>query len=109
MRLASKGKGANAMAARAHQMREMNRALHHTIAVPGVSSENREYLPVALLEVNKIVGDSAFALYDAPICCLALLSLRMHWAWVNAVCGTSWKVVSATPTPWAGTPSRCPS
>ena len=86
MRLASKDKRVNAMAARAHQMREMNRALHHTIAVPRVSSENREYLPVALLEVNKIVGDSAFALYDAPIWCLALLASRMHWVWIGVVC-----------------------
>ena len=87
MRLASKDKGANAMAARAHQMREMNRALHHTIAVPRVSSEKREYLPVALLEVNEIVGDSAFALYDAPIWYLAIIASRLHWVWVNAVCG----------------------
>ena len=62
------------------------KATTHTIVVPRVSSENREYLPVALLEANVIVGDRNFALYDAPIWCLALLASRMHWVWIGVVC-----------------------
>jgi hypothetical protein len=67
MRLASRDKSANDMAARAHQMREMNIAKAHTIVVPRVSSENREFLPIGLIGKHSTVQDAAFALYDAPL------------------------------------------
>ncbi len=66
MRLASRDKGANAMAERAHQFREMYTGTERTIIVPRVSSETRDYLPVGFLRVGTIVSDAAFALYDAP-------------------------------------------
>ena len=56
------------------------------IAVPSVSSENRDFLPVAHFDHSGIVGNSAFALYDAPIWCLALIASRMHWVWIGTVC-----------------------
>ncbi len=87
MRLASRDKGANAMAARAHQMREMNISKKQAIAIPRVSSENRAYLPVGLLPAGNIVSDSAFALYDAPLWNLALLASRLHLVWIATVCG----------------------
>src|SRR5699024_10217524 len=66
MRLASRDKSANEMAERGHQMREMNIGKLHTIAMPSVSSENREYLPVGLLDNRSTVTNLAFALFDAP-------------------------------------------
>jgi hypothetical protein len=48
MRLASRDKSANEMAARAHQMREMNIGKTQTLSMPCVSSESRDYLPVGL-------------------------------------------------------------
>ena len=56
------------------------------IVVPRVSSENRPYLPVDYLASNFIVGDSAFAIYDAPLWNVALLASRMHWTWTATVC-----------------------
>lgn len=86
MRLASRDKGANAMADKSHQMREMNQGYNHTIVVPRVSSENRPFLPVGVVEGNTILGDRNFALYDAPLWNLAIIASRLHWVWIGTVC-----------------------
>ena len=57
-----------------------------TIVVPRVSSENREYLPVDLVNADCIIGDRNFALYDAPLWNLALIASRLHWTWIGTVC-----------------------
>ena len=87
MRLGSRDKSANAMAARAHQMREMNIGQFQTIAMPRVSSENREYLPVGLLDRTSTVTDLAFALFDAPLWNMAIIASRLHLVWIATVCG----------------------
>ena len=56
------------------------------MVVPRVSSENRPYLPVALLPRGTIVGDRNFALFNAPLWNLALIASKMHWVWIGAVC-----------------------
>jgi hypothetical protein len=43
VRLASRDKGANALAKRAHQLKLMRIGTTHTICVAGISSENRPY------------------------------------------------------------------
>lgn len=86
MRLASTDKGANAMAERPHQMREMYVG-KRVIIIPRVSSESRQYLPVGFFSERNIVSDSAFALYDAPLWCMALIASRLHLVWIATVCG----------------------
>ena len=56
------------------------------IVVPRVSSENREYLPVDLVNADCIIGDRNFALYDAPLWNMALIACRLHWVWIGTVC-----------------------
>ncbi len=87
MRLASKDKSANDMAERAHQFREMYCGIQHTIVVPRVSSENREYVPTGLLPENAVVADSAMALYDAPLWNMAIIASKLHLMWIATVCG----------------------
>ena len=58
-----------------------------TIAIAGVSSERRNYLPVDLLDANSIASNLLFALYDAPLWNLALLASRIHLVWIATVCG----------------------
>lgn len=58
----------------------------HTIVVPGVSSENRPYLPVGLLGGDAILSNRNFALYDAPLWNMALIASRLHWVWIGTVC-----------------------
>jgi len=57
------------------------------IVVPGVSSENREFLPVDLLSSETVIGNSNFALYDAPLWNMALIASRIHLVWISTVCG----------------------
>ena len=58
----------------------------HTIVVPGVSSENRPYLPVGLLGTEAVLSNRNFALYDAPLWNMALIASRLHWVWIGTVC-----------------------
>lgn len=87
MRLNSKDVGTRKMASRAHQFREMYCSERHTIILPGVSSESREYLPVGLIDNHSIVSNLAFALYDAPLWNMAIIASRLHLVWIATVCG----------------------
>jgi hypothetical protein len=87
MRLSSRDKSANEMGKRAHQMREMNIGKFQTVAIPCASSENREYLPVGLIDHQSTITNLAFALYDAPLWNMALIASRLHLVWIATVCG----------------------
>ena len=78
---------AKKMATTPYQFREMRISKKHAVAVPVVSSENRDYLPVSLESSNVVFSNAAFALYDAPLWNLALVASRMHMVWVKTVCG----------------------
>ena len=56
------------------------------LVIPRVSSENRPYLPVGLVDSYIILGDRNFALYDAPLWNMALIASRLHWVWIGTVC-----------------------
>lgn len=86
MRLASTDAGTRALAAKPHQMREMNKGLSHTIVVPRVSSENRPFLPVGLADADTVIGDKNYAMYDAPLWSIALIASRLHLVWIGTVC-----------------------
>ena len=86
MRLASRDKGAHELANRSHQMRETNIGEFHTIAVPAITSENRDYLPCGLLDSKTTVTNKVYALYDAPLWNMALIASRLHWVWIGTVC-----------------------
>ncbi|MCI2809085.1 class I SAM-dependent DNA methyltransferase [Eoetvoesiella caeni] len=87
MRLASRDKSANEMAARAHQMREMNIAQKWTVTVPRTSSESRPFLPSGLIDSRSTVTSEAFALFDAPLWNMAIIASRIHLVWIATVCG----------------------
>ena len=87
VRLASPDRGANLMASRSHQFREMNTGIRSTMIVPRHSAESRSHLPVGNLPPGTIVVSSAFALYDAPVWHLALIASRLHLVWIATVCG----------------------
>ena len=87
LRLASRDLGANEMAERPHQFREMKSAERWVFVIPRVSSERRDYLPVGILSNRYNVSDSAFAIYDAPLWNMALIASRLHLVWIATVCG----------------------
>ena len=57
------------------------------IIVPSVSSERREYIPIGYLPAGTVVSNLAFAIYDAPKWLFAILTSKMHMAWVKTVGG----------------------
>jgi len=61
-------------------------AKEYTIAVPAITSVNREYLPVSLIPGDTILSNKCYALYDAPIWNFAVVSSRIHQAWIGTVC-----------------------
>ena len=87
MRMNSTDSGGRTMAARSHQMREMRSAKSHTLVMPRTSSESRHYLPAGLIDAESIVSSEAFAIFDAPLCQLALIASRLHLVWIATVCG----------------------
>jgi hypothetical protein len=87
VRLASRDKGANALAKRAHQLKLMRIGIESSIVVPRTSSENRPFLPVGLIDAESTVTSEAFALYDAPLWNMALIASRLHLVWIATVCG----------------------
>ncbi|WP_408034203.1 type IIL restriction-modification enzyme MmeI [Thiorhodovibrio winogradskyi] len=69
-----------------HRFREQITAKERVLVIPRVSSENRPYLPVGLLEPASVIQEKAFALYDAPLWNMALIASRLHWVWIGTVC-----------------------
>lgn len=86
-RLSSRDKGANEMAARSHQFREMNICEYATICIPAVSSEGREYLPIELVSNNTVISNRCYGIYDAELLNFSLLTSKIHLVWVGTVCG----------------------
>jgi len=82
----SKDAISNGMVKRPHQFREMNRGRTSTLAIPVVSSENRDYLPVDILNDRAVLSNKCFALFDAPLWNMALIASRLHWVWIGTVC-----------------------
>lgn len=69
--------------------REMNHTTNgsQTLVVPSVSSENRQYHPMAFVYSDAIITNLAFAIYDCDVWILALLESNMHHIWQRLVCG----------------------
>jgi hypothetical protein len=88
MRLASKAKSTRDFAHRSHLFKQIQGVgKSSTILIAGVSSENREYLPVEIYPSKTIVAAPNFGIYDAPNWNIALIASKMHIVWVATVCG----------------------
>jgi hypothetical protein len=83
---AKQDKAAQKLAETPYRFRDQVTAKNLVLVVPRVSSENRPYLPVGLLEPECIIQEKAFALYDAPLWNMALIASRLHWVWIGTVC-----------------------
>ena len=88
MRQESKKAATRAWADKPHKFVENRKQEANRIfVIPRVTSENRPYLPIGLIEKEAIILDSAFALYDAPLWNMALIASRIHLVWIATVCG----------------------
>src|SRR5690606_30050496 len=77
---------AQKLASTPYRFRDQYDARTGLLVVPIVSSENRPYLPVGLVDPSAVVHNKAFALYDAPLWNMALIASRLHWVWIATVC-----------------------
>ena len=84
---ATRDKAAQKLAEMPYRFRDQVTAKKTVMAVPRVSSENRPYLPVGVLQGRSIMQDAAFALYDAPLWNMALIASKLHLVWIATVCG----------------------
>lgn len=58
-----------------------------SLIIPAVTSENRDYIPIAFLEAGPVVYASAHAIYNPPPFIFGVLNSRMHNVWVKTVAG----------------------
>lgn len=55
--------------------------------VPGVSSENRKYIPIGFIQKEVIASDLARTVPFASLYFFGILTSEMHMTWVRYVCG----------------------
>jgi hypothetical protein len=86
-RLETEDAAVNKLASRSYQFRERKGDGNQKIFVPIVSSENRDYFPVGLADGTVVPTNKAFFVEDGPLWCIAILSSKLHLAWIAAICG----------------------
>ena len=57
------------------------------LLIPGVSSENRKYIPIGYIDKNTIASDLARTLPNAKLFHFGILTSHMHMTWVRFICG----------------------
>ena len=57
------------------------------LAIPKVSSEKRDYIPIAFVDPNTIVNGSALIVPDATLYAFGVLISSVHNAWMRVVAG----------------------
>lgn len=57
------------------------------LALPTVSSERREYLPIAMLSKDIIASNQLYVIPNADLIIFSVLCSSFHNAWMRAVCG----------------------
>ena len=66
---------------------EIRQPFSDYIAIPTVSSERRNFIPMALLSAEVIASNQLYVVAGATLFHFGILSSTMHNAWVRAVCG----------------------
>ncbi|MEP3049768.1 MAG: DNA methyltransferase [Erythrobacter sp.] len=87
LREGNKDDSIKALGATPHRFREMNIAEATLVAMPAVSSEKRDYLPVDLLDSHHTITNRAYGIFDGDLVVLSILASRLHIIWVGIVCG----------------------
>ena len=57
------------------------------LAIPCVSSENRDYIPIDFLDADVIAGNKVFTVQNANLYTFGILTSRIHMAWMRTVAG----------------------
>jgi type I restriction-modification system DNA methylase subunit len=87
MRLASKKEPTRRDAATPSLFAEIRQSDSNYLAVPEVSSERRNFIPIAFLSKNIICSNKIQFVSGATLYHLGILSSTIHMAWMKQVCG----------------------
>lgn len=87
LRLKSKAKSTRDFAATPHRFAQVSYKKSKSIMVPATTSERRDYIPMGFLGDDSVISNSAFAIYDSELWLFAILTSRIHNAWIKSVCG----------------------
>jgi len=86
MRLASRDKGANKLAEKPHEFRDINNPRNY-ILIPGVTSERREYVPIGFYGYEVIATNLVNIIPEGSIYDFAILTSFIHNDWMRLVAG----------------------
>ena len=86
-RAASNRETTKRLAATPTQFAEVRQPITAYIAIPTVSSERREYIPMAFLNAKVIASNQLYILPEASLYHFGMLTSAMHMAWVRYTCG----------------------
>lgn len=78
--------GRRKLADRPAQFREINNP-KNAILIPKVSSENRNFIPMGVIDKSVIATDLNFIIPNATLYHFGVLTSTMHMAWTRTVCG----------------------
>ncbi len=86
-RLKSKKTATLELAKVPHRFAEARYQFKNAIIIPCVSSEKRTYIPIGFVDKNTVITNAAQAIYDPEPWVFAVITSKMHMAWVRAVAG----------------------
>ncbi len=86
-RLKSSDEGAQKLANRAHQFREVNETKTSSIVIPLATSERRKYVPIGFIGSDTIVTNLSCVIYDAEPYIFGIICSNMHMVWMKTVAG----------------------
>ncbi len=86
-RLSSNRAATNKLAEKPMLFGEIRQPKLKYIIIPKVSSENRKYIPIGILEPTTITSGSALIIPNANLFMFGIMTSVMHMAWMKATCG----------------------
>ena len=86
-RLTSNRAATNKLAEKPMLFGENRQPKSNYIIIPKVSSENRKYIPIGILEPTTISSGSALIIPNANLFMFGIMTSAMHMAWMKATCG----------------------
>ncbi len=86
-RLASKKSQTRNIANLSMLFGEIRQPTSSYILIPRVTSENRQYIPMAFFDQNYIVGDTCSVILNPNLYHFGILTSSMHMAWMRQLCG----------------------
>ena len=82
----SKGKQSSDAVNRPHRFVYVPHQPGNALIVPGITSENRPFLPVGFANDEIIISNKAMAAYQSPVWLLSIIASKLHWVWIGTVC-----------------------